>query len=397
MPFTVDTNLTMVVFRKRYLLLIALIAAVGYGSQYYTIGGWHHLRLEPRSTNAEGKSIGLGDIHNPQAWGVASGTATSVSANANHSSKSHGSNQVAANSSLRTTSMPQGPSDIGRTSKWVSAHVISNGSIPPKSINPTVRIATFNLQSFGESKANKIAVMEIVARLVRNFDVVALQDISARQRDTLPRLIDRINQSDRRYDYCIGPRVGPPHQSMHFAFIFDTDRIETDRYQLYTVDDPSDRLDYEPLVGWFRSRQATESEAFTFSLVNVLVSPTGGAREVQLLPDLVKSIRQDGRGEDDIILAGDFGCGDTQMASLRNMGMLFALEGVATTITGDEMLDNIIFPARATDEFTGRSGTVDFLRHYNLTPDQASQVSNHMPVWCEFFALEGGQPGYRPE
>lgn len=387
----------MVVFRKRYFLLIAIIAAVGYGSQYYTIGGWHHLRLEPRTSNADGRASSGSDIHSPQAWGVASGGAGSVPSNASHSQKSHGSNQVAANSSLRTTTLPHGPSDLGRASKWVSAQVISNGGVPPKSVNPTVRIASFNLQSFGESKANKVAVMEIVARLVRNFDVVAVQDISARQRDTLPRLIDRINQSDRRYDYCIGPRVGPPHQSMHFAFIFDTDRIETDRYQLYTVDDPSDRLDYEPLVGWFRSRQANESEAFTFSLVNILVSPTGGTREVQLLPDLIKSIRQDGRGEDDIILAGDFGCGDSQMVSLRNMGMLFALEGVATTISGDEMLDNIIFPARATDEFTGRSGTVDFLRQYNLTPDQASQVSNHMPVWCEFFAHEGGQPGYRAE
>ncbi|MFN7737001.1 MAG: endonuclease/exonuclease/phosphatase family protein [Pirellula sp.] len=387
----------MVVFRKRYLLLIALIAAVGYGSQYYTIGGWHHLRLEPRTANTEGKSTMGGDIHNPQSWGVTSGNSTAGAETAYHASKSHGSNQVVANSSLRTTPIPHGPSDLGRTSKWVSAQVISNGGIPTKSINPTVRIASFNLQSFGESKANKIAVMEIVARLVRNFDVVAVQDISARQRDILPRLIDRINQSDRRYDYCIGPRVGPPHQSMHFAFIFDTERIETDRYQLYTVDDPSDRLDYEPLVGWFRSRQANESEAFTFSLVNVLVSPSGGSREIQLLPDLIKSIRQDGRGEDDIIIAGDFGCGDSQMASLRNMGMLFALEGVATTISGDEMLDNIIFPSRATDEFTGRSGTVDFLRQYNLTPDQASQVSNHMPVWCEFFANEGGQPGYRPE
>lgn len=387
----------MVVFRKRYLLLIALIAAVGYGSQYYTIGGWHHLRLEPRMANTEGKSTMGGDIHNPQSWGVTSGNSTAGAETAYHASKSHGSNQVVANSSLRTTPIPHGPSDLGRTSKWVSAQVISNGGIPTKSINPTVRIASFNLQSFGESKANKIAVMEIVARLVRNFDVVAVQDISARQRDILPRLIDRINQSDRRYDYCIGPRVGPPHQSMHFAFIFDTERIETDRYQLYTVDDPSDRLDYEPLVGWFRSRQANESEAFTFSLVNVLVSPSGGSREIQLLPDLIKSIRQDGRGEDDIIIAGDFGCGDSQMASLRNMGMLFALEGVATTISGDEMLDNIIFPSRATDEFTGRSGTVDFLRQYNLTPDQASQVSNHMPVWCEFFANEGGQPGYRPE
>ena len=35
----------------------------------------------------------------------------------------------------------------------------------------------------------------------------------------------------------------------------------------------------------------------------------------------------------------------------------------------------------------------DFLREYNLTSDQALEVSDHMPVWAEFSVYEGGQPG----
>ena len=73
--------------------------------------------------------------------------------------------------------------------------------------------------------------------------------------------------------------------------------------------------------------------------------------------------------------------------------MNFALEGVPTTSHGTAMLDNIVMPVKATDEFNGRAGVFDFLRQYNLSIEQAHQVSDHLPVWAEFYANEGGQPG----
>jgi endonuclease/exonuclease/phosphatase family metal-dependent hydrolase len=377
----------MSLFSKRNFLLIAIATGLGFASQYYTIGGWQHLHLVPRKSPAASNNnavLPASELNFPMNW------------------ETPGKLISSGRSLINIPSDPSIPSSSGDTSlrkenrgKWVAPSPNSSSLAPPKSAAPTLRVATFNLQSFGDSKASKLAVLEIIARIVRHFDVIALQDISSRQRDTLPRLIDRINQSDRKYDYCIGPRVGSPQQAMHYAFIFDSERIETDRYQLYTVEDPSDQLEYDPLVGWFRSRMVEPSKAMTFTLVNVRIDPAHREREIRILPELIKSIRQDGRGEDDILLAGDFGCADNQMGVLRDAGMAFALEGVPTTISGDEMLDNILFPAKPTDEFTGRAGTVDFLRKFNLTPDQAFQVSNHMPVWCEFFAEEGGIPGYR--
>ena len=215
-----------------------------------------------------------------------------------------------------------------------------------------------------------------------------------KQQNIVPELLDKINQSDRRYDYCIGPRVGSESNQQQYAFLFDTDRIETDRPQLYTIDDPQALMEFDPLVGWFRCKAVPTDKAFTFTLVNLRLDPLANGRELKLLPDLIRSVRQDGRSEDDIILLGNFGYSDTEMRSLQNIGMLFALEGLPTTVTGEAMLDNIVFPVRATDEFTGRSGVVDFLRQLNLSIDQAYQISTHMPIWAEFFAAEGGSPGY---
>ena len=112
-------------------------------------------------------------------------------------------------------------------------------------------------------------------------------------------------------------------------------------------------------------------------------------------PALVESIQRDGRGEDDIVLAGGFACADSKVVGLRDRKWHFAVENIPTTIGGDEMLDSIAFPPQTADEFTGRSGAIDFLRKFNLNLEQAAQVSQHLPVWCEFFAEEGGYPGYR--
>ena len=259
---------------------------------------------------------------------------------------------------------------------------------------PTVRIASFSLEAFGESKIKKAAVVETIARMIRQFDVIALQHIQSKQQNIVPELLDRVNQSDRRYDYCIGPRVGSQPNQQQYAFLFDTDRIETDRQQLYTIDDPQALVEFDPLVGWFRCKAVSIDKAFTFSLVNLRLDPLASDRELRLLPDLIRSVRQDGRSEDDIILLGNFGFSDSEMSSLQNIGMQFAIEGIPTTVTGEAMLDNIVFPIRATDEFTGRTGVVDFLRQLNLSIDQAFQISTHMPVWAEFFAAEGGSPGY---
>ena len=48
----------------------------------------------------------------------------------------------------------------------------------------------------------------------------------------------------------------------------------------------------------------------------------------------------------------------------------------------------------ATTEFTGTSAVFDLMDRYNLTMDQALEVSDHMPVWAEFSIYEGGVPGH---
>lgn len=381
----------MLSLKKRYVVIAGILGGFAIAFQDSTASVWQQLQTKLAALS------------------TAPSNATNTPSSAIptfHSEQDTTSSRLVSNSSLgehfrSSTFSPENLNKTETTAKstpvWPAAST-SNGMIAKEPIRsnqlPTIRIASFSIEAFNETKLRKAAVIETIARMIRQFDVIALQHIQSKQHNIVPELLDKVNQSDRRYDYCIGPRVGTEPNQQQFAFLFDTDRIETDRPQLYTVDDPQALMEFDPLVGWFRCKAVPSDKAFTFTLVNVRLDPLSNGKELKLLPDLIRSVRQDGRSEDDIILLGNFGYSDSEMQSLRNAGMIFALEGIPTTVTGEAMLDNLVFPSRATDEFTGRTGVVDFLRQLNLSIDQAYQISTHMPIWAEFFAAEGGSPGY---
>ncbi len=265
---------------------------------------------------------------------------------------------------------------------------------PVRREGETIKIGSFNIQVFGTSKVNKPVVMDYLARIARNFDVLAVQEIRSKDQDILPRFVDKINETGRSYDYVIGPRLGRTDSKEQYAFVFDTASVEVDRTQLYTVDDPDDLLHREPLVGWFRVRGPPPESAFTFSLVNIHTDPDETDMELDVLDDVMRAVRNDGRNEDDVILLGDLNVDDQHMGDLANLsGVAWVISGVPTNVRGTAMYDNIVFHSLATGEFTGRAGVFDFMREYNLTIDEALEISDHLPIWAEFTVYEGGQPG----
>ena len=375
--------------KKRHVVIAGILGGFAIAFHDSTVDVWQKLQSKFAALSSARPIVHEGPANSTQSPGpeldFAPNRLVSNSSLGEHFRASHLTPETSSGVETASRASPAWPT--------VSSSTPATRSIGPNQL-PTIRIASFSLEAFGESKLKKAAVVETIARMIRQFDVIALQHIQSKQQNIIPELLDKINQSDRRYDYCIGPRVGSESNQQQYAFLFDTDRIETDRPQLYTIDDPQALMEFDPLVGWFRCKAVPTDKAFTFTLVNLRLDPIANGRELKLLPDLIRSVRQDGRSEDDIILLGNFGYSDTEMRSLQKIGMLFALEGIPTTVTGEAMLDNIVFPVRATDEFTGRSGVVDFLRQLNLSIDQAFQISTHMPVWAEFFAAEGGSPGY---
>lgn len=259
-----------------------------------------------------------------------------------------------------------------------------------------LRIATFNIQVFGTKKIGNPVVTDVLTKIVRNFDVVAVQEIRSVADDILPRFIERLNADGRHYDFVIGPRLGRSNSKEQYAFVFDEETIEVNRSQLYTVNDPDDVLHREPLVGWFRARGAPADQAFTFSLINIHTDPDEVDQEINVLDDVFRAVRDDGRQEDDTILLGDFNADDRLFGELSRIahGLAVIPANVPTNTLGTKCYDNIFFDRTATTEYTGRSGVFDFLHEgMNLSMETAQAVSDHKPVWAEFSIFEGGAAG----
>ena len=269
---------------------------------------------------------------------------------------------------------------------------------PPPRGGDTIRIATWNIQVFGEAKLADPAAMQTIVAVLKNFDLIAIQEVRAQSQDILPQLIALLNADGQyQYDYCLGPRLGRTNSKEQYAFVFDMASIEVDRPQLYTINDQDDLLHREPLVGWFRARLAPEkqAQAFTFSLVNIHTDPDEVDLELNVLDDVFFAVRDDGRKEDDVILLGDVNVNEKHFGELGKIsGLTYVVANTPTNTRGDAQYDNLFFHSTATPEFTGRGGVLDFMRAFNLKlEEEALKVSDHLPVWAEFSVYEGGQPG----
>ena len=287
----------------------------------------------------------------------------------------------------------------------VGGPTAQGGQLPPASpaataFSPTIKVASFNIQVFGTSKLQKTPVMQVLADVVRRFDLVAIQEVRSVDDTVLPQFSALINSTGVRYDFVIGPRLGRTNSKEQYAILYDTSRIEVDPSSVYTVPDPQDLLHREPLVARFRPRGVPPNQAFTFSLVNIHTDPDETVTEMDTLANVFVGVQQNGTGEDDVILLGDLNVDEYHLGNLGRLpGIGYVVAGVPTNTRRDKTYDNIVFDRRTTVEYTGRWGVLDLMAEYSLTSAQALEVSDHMPVWAEFGVYEGAvgplalQPG----
>lgn len=271
------------------------------------------------------------------------------------------------------------------------------GTVEP---NPDqVRIGTFNLGVFGPSKSKDGQAISALARIVREFDIMAVQEIRSIHSPVLEVLLAEINRSAQSagstsvYDYVMGPPIGRTNSKEQYAFIFDANRVSIDPSNVYTLLDPQDLLHRDPFVARFVTRPLNNLSPFTFTLVNIHTDPDDADKEINLLDDVLQVVARDGSGEDDVILLGDFNLPPTRFDQLgRVQGIHWAVDDTPTNTRHNKVYDNICYLGYATVEYQ-QGGVLDFQKAYNLTQQQALEISDHLPVWADFSAHEGGVSG----
>ncbi len=283
--------------------------------------------------------------------------------------------------------------DITKSSKTPpTASISADGLTNVGKTETTIAVGSFNIQVLGQSKLQKPKAMDVLAKVVRRFDVIAIQELRSKDQDVIPRFLELINEDGSRFDFIIGPRLGRTTSKEQYVFLYDTRRIEVVPGSVYSAADPGDQLHREPLVATFRVRNSGASSSaipFSFTLINIHTDPDETDWELDALAEVYTRVQQDRIREDDVILLGDLNVDERHLGKMgRVPGILWAIADQPTNTRGTESYDNILFDREKTREFTGQAGVLNLQKEYGLSEGEALEVSDHYPIWAAFHGTE---------
>ncbi|WP_283432696.1 endonuclease/exonuclease/phosphatase family protein [Neorhodopirellula lusitana] len=307
----------------------------------------------------------------------------------------YASARVPANTSNRPSIAPVSLTTTGTNSPGTGFTDSGSSAKSPT----TIRVATFNIQMFGDKKSSNAEVMDKLAQIFMQFDVIAVQEIRGNPDLPIDRLMNAIGQRGGRYQGIHGPPLGRSSQTECYGYVWDQTRIALVPDSNYVIDDSADRMHRQPMIASFQTIFApTESRTpFRFTMMNVHTDPDEvrgdtPENELNVLDDVFQSVRNfeyEVAGEDDYILLGDL---NVDVGGLKELGQIpgiVSLIGdVPTNTRKSKTYDHIMIDARVTTEYVRRSGVMDLESFFQIDTAAAVEISDHLPVWAEFSVHE---------
>jgi endonuclease/exonuclease/phosphatase family metal-dependent hydrolase len=257
---------------------------------------------------------------------------------------------------------------------------------PPEelSLTDTIRISSFNIQVFGQSKMAKPEVANILADIIARSDLIAVQEVRSVTVEPVEQLMQLLPP---RYAYVLGPREGRTSSKEQYWFIYNTEKISVKDYR--TWDDPQDIFERNPLAVYFET-----AGKFDFVVINNHIQPSSAAGEIAALPEVIGYYRQLW-DESDVLIVGDFNAdgsyfNENFMESVFDESSYFSIIGNeydTTVAAGENTYDRFIITLSAGEDFTGNFGVLRFdeLYDFNQLSILPRHVSDHYPVWAEFY------------
>jgi len=248
-----------------------------------------------------------------------------------------------------------------------------------------IKVASFNIQVFGQSKINKLEVMNIISRIIREYDIVAIQEVRSRQQNVILTLLSYVNNDDIKYDCVVSKRLGRTGSKEQYAFVYNIKTVDLISNSTYVVDDPDDVFEREPFVASFRSGN------FDFTIVNNHIKPDDVPEELSELAIVINNI-YNSSSEKDIIVVGDMNA-DGSYFNENSLNVVLPLwtqlignDKDTTVAVSDNTYDRVMTRDTTTNvEYTGNAGVFRWDNEYGIANmGFIKKVSDHYPVHAEF-------------
>ncbi|XP_062842186.1 deoxyribonuclease gamma-like isoform X1 [Trichomycterus rosablanca] len=259
----------------------------------------------------------------------------------------------------------------------------------------SLKICSFNVQSFGESKISKPQVMNVILASISRCDLMLIMEIKDAKGKAFPQLMTRLNrrftERSPEYGYIISKRLGRKSYKEQYAFIYRKKLVSVKSvYQYPDVQtEDLDAFAREPFVVWFSS---TNTEIKDFVIIPIHTTPEAAVKEIDELYDVYQNVSKHLQSQNYIIM-GDFNaaCGYVPKKEWRNIRL--HSDQSFLWLTGDKLdtsvktstkcaYDRVVLHGETMIKAV-RSDSVevyDFKQVFGLTEPEALAVSDHFPL-----------------
>ncbi|MDR2944901.1 MAG: endonuclease/exonuclease/phosphatase family protein [Methanosarcinales archaeon] len=276
----------------------------------------------------------------------------------------------------------------------------TNHSVQTPSENMTekdrISIAAFNIQIFGQSKAAKEEVMDVLVKTLRRYDVVGIQEIRDASGTSLPLLVEMINNGTDEngkpytYDYVVSDRLGRSAGKEQYAYIYNTSSVFAASEPLvYPEPDGTDPFEREPYMVTFR----THSGDFDALFILIHTKPEDAKNEIERLDAVVEYAETIYTEQKNYVVMGDFNAdgryfNESGTSALKSDDYIWLIGNDMVTMTKtNNTYDRIVITKSLAPYFTNTSGVFNYSAEYNLTKEETYEVSDHYPIYADFWTL----------
>ncbi|XP_006101560.1 deoxyribonuclease gamma [Myotis lucifugus] len=257
-----------------------------------------------------------------------------------------------------------------------------------------LRICSFNIRSFGETKRENQKVMDVIVKIIKRCDIILLMEIKDSANQICPTLMERLNGNSRAttYNCVISSRLGRKTYKEQYAFIYKEKLVTVKENYLYhdLQDGDTDVFSREPFVVWFQSPQTAVKD---FVIVPLHTTPEASVKEIDELVDVYEYVKRRWKKAENFIFMGDFNADCNYVPKKAWSSIRLRTDSKFVWLIGDQedttvktstncAYDRIVLRGQAiVNSVVPKSSSIfDFQKAYGLTEEEALEVSDHFPV-----------------
>jgi endonuclease/exonuclease/phosphatase family metal-dependent hydrolase len=249
----------------------------------------------------------------------------------------------------------------------------------------SLTIGSFNIQTFGTSKSSKDEVMDVLANIACDFDLLAIQEIRDKSGATPIFFAQKINNTcNGSFGFVLSPRLGRTISKENYMFIFDKQELDFIKNSDFVIGDEDDIFEREPFVARFKSKNKNNS----FFALNIHIKPDDATNELKALSIIANQILEK---EKNIILMGDLNADCSyfnedlrEKVFSKEFNWIIPKQADTTIKNSFCTYDQILVSKELFKKQFGTGKVFYFDKTYNLNYTTSIKVSDHYPVWAEF-------------